>query len=174
VFASQPDVAQAEAAVVRAVVPRVAPMLIFGVLVALIPLVIGGFAVFGVVKSLGSLIGRPGGSTFGTLSTLVTAPGKLGGNMLRREAYYPTVVEDIKNDKNFRAALGSPIAIDEDGISCRTIKNGYTSNTANCTLPVRGPRASGDVTVVVVDQPGSFGVAGKLTTAGRTIEMGQP
>jgi hypothetical protein len=30
------------------------------------------------------------------------------------------------------------------------------------------------VTVVVVDQPGSFGVAGKLTTAGRTIVMSQP
>lgn len=152
--------------------PRIGPMLIFGVVIALIPIVITGFALFGFAKAFGSILGRPGGSTVGTVGTLVTAPGKLGGNMFRRERYYPTVLRDVENDKNFQAVLGSPITVDEDGISCRTIKDGYTQRNANCTLPVHGPKASGNVTVVVVDQPGSFGVAGELTTGGRKIEMG--
>ena len=152
--------------------PRIGPMLIFGVVIALIPIVITGFALFGFAKAFGSLLGRPEGSSVGTVATLVTAPGKLGGNMFRRERYYPIVLRDLENDKNFQAALGAPIVVDEDGISCRTIKDGYTQRNANCTLPVHGPKASGNVTVVVVDQPGSFGVAGELTTGGRKIDMG--
>ena len=58
--------------------------------------------------------------------------------MFRRERYYPTVVKDVENDKYYEAVLGSPITVDEDGISCRTIKDGYTQRNANarsrCTV----------------------------------------
>jgi hypothetical protein len=164
-YSPPPDVA------IRTAMRPVVPIVVFGLVMALIPIVIAGVVMFGVVKSIGGALGSPGTGTLGTIGTALTAPGKLGGQMLVSEPYYADVVKDIEGDANFRAALGSPIVIDQDGITCRTIKNGYTSRTANCTLPIRGPNASGDVTIAVVDQPGSFGVAGQLATGGRTIEM---
>jgi len=161
---------QSEAAIRTAMRP-VVPIVVFSLVIALIPIVIAAVVIFGVMKSLGGAFGSSGAGTLGTIGTALTAPGKLGGQMLVGEPYYPDVVKDIEGDTTFRAALGAPIVIDQNGISCRTIKNGYTSRTANCTLPVHGPNASGSVTIAVVDQPSSFGVAGQLVTGGRTIDM---
>jgi hypothetical protein len=169
-FSTQTDSPPADAAIRTAMRP-VVPILAFALIMTLIPIVIAGVVIFGVVKSMSGAFGSSGGGTLGTIGTALTAPGKLGGQMLVSEPYYPDVVKDIEGDPNFRAALGSPIAIDRDGITCRMIKNGYTSRTANCTLPVHGPNAAGSVTIAVVDQPGSFGVAGQLATGGRTIDM---
>jgi hypothetical protein len=164
-YTAPPDVA------IRTAMRPVVPIVVFSLVIALIPIVIAAVVIFGVVKSIGGAFGSSGAGTLGTIGTALTAPGKLGGQMLVSEPYYGDVVKDIEADANFRAALGSPIAIDQDGITCRTIRNGYTSRTANCTLPVHGPNASGSVTIAVVDQPGSFGVAGQLATGGRTIDM---
>jgi len=169
-YGTQTDNSQAEAAIRTAMRP-VVPIIAFALVIALIPIVITGVVLFGVVKSIGGAFGSSGAGTVGIIGTALTAPGKLGGQMLVGEPYYSHVVKDIEGDANFRVALGSPIAIDQNGITCRTITNGYTSRNANCTLPVHGPNASGSVTIVVVDQPGSFGVEGQLAVGGRTIDM---
>jgi hypothetical protein len=156
---------------VRSATSRLIPVFVFVAVIALTPLVITGFVLFGVFKSFGSSFGGTGGNTFGTITGAFTAPGKLAAGMLLREPYYPDLVKDIEGDPGFQRALGTPIAIDESGITCITVRDGYTARTARCTLPVHGPNASGSVAVAVVDQPGSFGVAAQLTTGGRTIVM---
>jgi hypothetical protein len=166
------DGAAAAGAAVRSVKSPIVPILVFVAVITLIPIVFTAIVLFGVFKSLGSAFGGTGSNTFGTITSALTAPGKLAGGMLVREPYYPTVVKDIEGDRGFQAALGTPIAIDESGITCITIKNGYTARTARCTLPVHGPAASGSVNIAVVDQPGSFGVAAQLSTGERTIVMG--
>jgi hypothetical protein len=74
---------------------------------------------------------------------------------IRGESYYPEVVKRITTDRAFIAALGSPIAVDANGIRCdqKTFDSAGITATADCELPVSGPKGSGKVHAQILKRP---------------------
>jgi hypothetical protein len=61
------------------------------------------------------------------------------------QLYYRPVAQRIIHDDVFARELGSPISIDDQNVSCGAVDNNKYESTADCDIPVSGPRKSGFV-----------------------------
>jgi hypothetical protein len=106
----------------------------------------------------------------GALAVLLVKTRLFGAFSIVREPYYRTVVTQIVSDPKFQAKLGKPIEVDDAGVWCNYIKDSPVMNQANCDIPAKGPRATGDVHAQVVSTPGSLDVGLWLHVGTATIE----
>jgi hypothetical protein len=72
------------------------------------------------------------------------------------QTYYRPLAERIVEMPAFRSELGSPINIDDSGVSCTAAANGRYISTSDCTLPVQGSRESGTVHAQITARPSSL------------------
>jgi len=90
---------------------------------------------------------------------------------IRGESYYPEVVRRITTDRAFIDVLGSPIAVDSSGVRCdqKTSDSANITQTADCELPVSGPKGNGDVHAQILKRPDALDADFFLHIAGKVI-----
>jgi hypothetical protein len=86
------------------------------------------------------------------------------------QLYYRPVAQRIIHDEVFARELGSPISVDDQNVSCGSVDNSKYESTADCDIPVSGPRQSGFVHAQIDAKASSIKTDLYLHVGSRVVE----